>query len=346
MTDARAADSTLVDLSKPHPFSVHDMVRMERLGDPKPSPDGRWAVFTRRAWDHEANKVSTSLWLVSIDGKRMRQLTTVKHKADTSPIWSPDGDTVAFVSNRSGSQQIWTIGVNGGEARQLTQFPLDVENLQWSPTGSHIAFSAEVYPDSDDFEATANRDKERANDPAKVMKFDRLFVRHWDRWAQGKHNHIFVLPVKEMSGTGEWVADGQPVDLMKDIDGDCPTKPFGGPEQYAWSPDGQEIAYTTQLGVDEAWSTDLNIYLVPVGGGPPRCITADNRAIDTQPVYSPDGSTIAYLSTERPGFEADRYRIRLYDQVGQGAHTHRSMGSLTKLHCLVPGRQDPLRHSR
>ena len=308
-------DPTFPDLSKPHPFSVYDMVSMEVVGDPKPSPDGQWIVFTLKTWDRDTNKTGTNLWLAAIDGKTVRQLTSARNQVDKSPAWSPDGRTVAFVSNRSEPQQIWTIRVDGGEARKLTDFPIDVDNLRWSPSGKHIAFSAEVYPDSDGFESTAKRDKEKSDGPVKAMKFDRLFIRHWDKWFDGKRSHICVLPVKHSEGVdGEWLADGPATDLMMGVDGDCPTKPFGGVEEYAWSPDGEEIAYTTQLGSDEAWSTDLNIHLVPVTGGSARCITADNKATDTQPVYSPDGNLIAYLATKRPGFESDRRRIILHDR--------------------------------
>jgi dipeptidyl aminopeptidase/acylaminoacyl peptidase len=307
--------SKVEDLTVLHPFRVHDMVLMERLEHPRPSPEGDWVVFSRKTWDPQANKTTTNLWLVSIDGKTTRQLTSAKYHTDTSATWSPDGSTVAFASNRSGSQQIWTIRVDGGEARQLTNLPLDVDNLRWSPTGKHIAFSAEVYPDAIDLEATAKRDREKADNPVKASRFDRLFIRHWDKWFEGKRNHIFVQPVSLADdGNLEWVVNGPPSDLMRGVDGDCPTKPFGGSEEYTWSLNGDELAYTTQIGADEAWSTDLNIYTVPVSGGPARCITADNKAIDTQPAYSPDGNTIAYLATKRPGFESDRYLIRLYDR--------------------------------
>lgn len=313
-TTEAPADSKLSTISKPHPFSVHDLVLMDRLESPRLSPDGQWIVFTRKAWDREANKTTTNLLLVSFDGKKIRELTFAKDHEDYSPAWSPDGRTVAFVSNRSGSRQIWTIHLDGGEARQLTKFPLDVGDLRWSPTGTHIAFSAEVYPDAPDFETSAKRDKEKTDSPVKAMKFDRLFIRHWDMWFEGKRSHIFVVPVRQGDGLSGWVADGLPSDLMKGIDGDCPTKPFGGPEEYAWSPDGKEIGYTTQLGQDQAWSTNLNIYLVPITGSPADSITAENKATDTQPAYSPDGSTIAYLSMKRPGFEADRLRIKLYER--------------------------------
>jgi dipeptidyl aminopeptidase/acylaminoacyl peptidase len=292
---------------------------MERLGDPKPSPNGELAVFTRMGWDPETNKKTTNLWLVSIDGKRIRQLTSSRDQKDSSPAWSPDGRTVAFVSDRGGSSQIWMIHVDGGEAWQLTRLPVDVSNLRWSPTGKHIAFSAEVYPELEHLEDTSKRDKERADNPVKAMKFDRLFIRHWDEWLVGKRRHVFVLPLRRADG--DYDIDGAPVDLMKGVEGDCPTKPFGGIEEYAWSPDGNEVAYTTILGDDEAWSTDLNIYLVPLTGSPAVCITAENRATDTQPVYSPDGNTIAYLAMERPGFEADRFRIKLYDRTTRRTRT-------------------------
>jgi dipeptidyl aminopeptidase/acylaminoacyl peptidase len=312
MTLTPEVGRTLLDLSKPHPFCVHDMVRMERVSDPTPSPDGHWIMFTRRAWDPESNKTTTNLWLVSSDGKITRQMTSAKYQADTSPTWSPDGRTVAFVSDRTGSRQVWTIRVDGGEARQLSNFPLGVDNLRWSPTGNRLAFSAEVYPDARDIEATARKDREKADNPVKAIKFDRLFIRHWDKWFEGKRNHIFTLPMKEADG--EWHLDESPADLMSGVDGDCPSKPFGGREEYAWSPDGMEIAYTTHVGEDEAWSTDLNVFLVSSSGGTARCITAENKATDTQPAYSPRGNTIAYLAMTRPGFESDRFRIRLYDR--------------------------------
>jgi dipeptidyl aminopeptidase/acylaminoacyl peptidase len=301
------------DLSKPHNFSVHDMVRMQRVGEPVPSPDGQHIVFTVRQWDAEANQATTRLWLMAADGSQLRELTNSKGHADSSPTWSADSRTVAFVSNRSGSQQVWTIAISGGEAMQFTTLPVDCDNVRWSPDGSHIAFSAEVYPDAD-MKETARRDKARAENSVKALKFDRLFIRHWDTWFDGKRSHIFTLPVKR-NDHGAWQTAGEPVDLMKGVEADCPVKPFGGREEFAWSPDGGEIAYTAQLGRDVAWSTDLNIYLAPVSGGAVKAITADNKATDTGPVYSPDGKMIAFRAMARPGFESDRYRIKLYDRA-------------------------------
>jgi dipeptidyl aminopeptidase/acylaminoacyl peptidase len=306
-------------LTEPHPFGVHDMVRMDRVGTPLPSPDGKSIVFTVRAWEPDANKTTTNLWLVSTDGGSPRQLTSAKQKSDNSPAWSPDSRTIAFLSNRSGSSQIWMIEPSGGEATQLTSFPVDVENLRWSPTGSHLAISAEVYPDAD-MKTTTERDRAKAENPVKATKFNRLFIRHWDAWEDGKRSHLFVLPVKQVETKG-WQLAGEPIDLMKGVDADCPTKPFGGSEEFTFSPDGKEIAYTAQLGNDIAWSTDLNIYTVAISGGQAKSITPANKATDTGPLYSPDGKTIAYRAMARPGFESDRYRLTLYHRASGKSKT-------------------------
>ena len=288
-----------------HPFSVHDMVAMERLGDPQPSPDGKFVVFTRRTWDEKANKVSTNLWLVSADGKTLRQLTSAK-ASDTSPRWSPDGRTIAFISSRGGSSQIWTIDMAGGEAIRKSDFPIDVDNVQWSPDGARFAFSAEVYPDCEDMACTAKRDKEKDENPVKARIYTNLMIRHWDTWEDSKRSHIFVWPGRAGAG---------PVDIMKGADADSPTKPFGGAEEFAWSPDGREIAFTAKMVDNEAISTDTDIYLAAADGGGYKCITESNQAVDTTPVYSPDGKKIAYLAMARPGYESDKQSVVVYDKA-------------------------------
>ena len=285
-----------------HPFSVRDMVAMERLASPQSSPDGGRVVFTRRVYDPGANKNSTSLWIVSIDGGVPRRLTSAS-AADTSPRWSPDGSSIAFISDRSGSSQVWAIDPSGGEARRLTDLPVDVDNVEWSPDGTRLAFSAEVYPDCPDLACTAKRDKEKSDDPVKARLYTRLMFRHWDNWDEGKRSHIFVWSLK----------GGDPLDVMKGANADAPTKPFGGAEEFAWSPDGRSIAFTSKMTEDEAWSTDDNVYLAAADGGGYRCLTCANKAHDAQPAFSPDGRRIAYLAMTRPGYEADRQRVMLYD---------------------------------
>jgi dipeptidyl aminopeptidase/acylaminoacyl peptidase len=297
---------------KAHQFNVRDMLAMHRLEELAPSPDGSWVAYTEKSWDERPDKSTKSLWVVSTDGGTTMRLTEGIGHSDSCPCWSPDGETIAFISDRNGSKQIWTVGLKGSAPKQLVKFPVEADNLRWSPRGDRIAFSAEVYIDAKGFEETARRDKHQSLGP-KPMKFDRLFVRHWDAWYNHKRSHIFTLPVK-LSRKREWTVSGAPRDVMQGVDGDCPLKPLGDRGDYSWSPDGEELAYSTQTGEDQAWSTDVDIFLVQVKGGAPRCITRDNRATASRPVYSPDRRKIAYLSMERPGFEADRYRIKLYDR--------------------------------
>ena len=291
--------------AEPHPFSVQDLLAMQRISDPQPSPRGDEVVFVLRTTSFEANKGLNDLWKVKIDGSGLTQLTT-GDAADTSPRWAPDGRSVFFLSTRSGSQQVWRLPAGGGEPVQVTDLPLDVQNFRISPDGSRIAFAAEVDPDCADLACTRKRMDEEAASKASGQVYDRLFVRHWDAWGTGRRSHLFVLPI---------AGKGTPIDLAKGMDADVPSKPFGDSDEYTFSPDGKTVVFTARdAGREEPWSTDFDLYLVPAdGSAPPRNLTDANQAWDTHPVFSPDGKTLAYRAMARAGFEADRYRIVLHD---------------------------------
>jgi dipeptidyl aminopeptidase/acylaminoacyl peptidase len=292
-----------------HPFSVHDMLAMERISEPRVSPDGKWVAFTLRTTDLEANAGKTDLWRVRTDaweqeGKESQPVRLTSHAAsDTSPRWSPDSKSLFFLSSRSGSNQVWKVRLEGGE-EQVTNLPLDVGSLAVSPDGSHLLVAIEVFPDANAPEATRKRLDEIAKRKGTGRVYDRAFVRHWDAWKDGRRSHLFVLP-----STGK----GKPIDVMGTMDADCPSKPFGGPEEFTFTPDGREVVFTARnAGREEPWSTNFDLYRAPIDGSkPPECLTKDNPAWDTSPTFSPDGKTLAYLAMARPGYEADRYRIVL-----------------------------------
>jgi dipeptidyl aminopeptidase/acylaminoacyl peptidase len=285
-----------------HPFSIHDMLAMDRISDPQVSPDGRQVAFVVRTTDLEANRGRTDLWLVSADGTGLRQLTS-HPDSDSDPRWLPDGKTVLFLSTRSGSSQVWQIRIDGGEARQVTDEPLDVGNLIVSRDGKRIGFTMDVFPDCETIQATRDRLDAVEQRKASGRVYEQLFVRHWDTWNDGRRSHLFVRPVD----------GGEAVDVMVGMDADTPSKPFGGPEEMAFTPDGKAVVFSTKnVGREEAWSTNFDLYVSPVDGSEgPTCLTRENQAWDTQPVFSSDGRMLAYLAMSRPGYESDQFQIVL-----------------------------------
>ncbi len=289
-----------------HPFSVHDMLAMDRVSDPQVSPCGKLVAFTVRETDLEANRGRTDIWLVGVDGSGLRRLTTHPEN-DWNPRWDPAGGGIFFLSTRSGSAQVWRLPLDGGEARQVTRLPLDAANLVVAPDGKHLAVTVRVFPEcGGDLACTKKKLEEREARPASGRLYTRLFVRHWDTWEDGRRSHVVVV---DRDG-------GHPVDVMAGMDTDTPSTPFGGPEEITFTPDGKEIVFSAkpELGSAEAWSTNFDLWAVPVDGSSrPRNLTADNEAWDTFPVFSPDGSTLAWLAMKVPGYESDRYRVVLLD---------------------------------
>ncbi len=301
------------EASPTHRFTVHDMLAMDRIGDPRVSPNGKRIVFVRRKTDLEANRGRTDLYLVNVDGSGLRRLTS--HPAgESNPRWSPDGRSVWFLSSRSGSSQAWKIAADGGEAVQITDLPLNIGALSLSPDGSHLAIAMDVFPDAD-VAGTKRRIDETAASKSTGRLYDRLFIRHWDTWKDGRRAHVFVAPIPhDADDLISFHPDGQPpIDVMRGMDADCPNKPFGGPEDFTFTPDGRSIVFSARdAGRNEPWSTDFDLYVAPIDGSTkPRCLTEDNPAWDAQPSFSPDGKTLAYLAMNRPGYESDRFRIVL-----------------------------------
>ena len=287
----------------PHPFSVHDMLAMDRLGDPQISPDGKSVVFTLRSTDLEANRGLTDLWIMDVDGANVRRLTA-DPAGDWNPRYAPCGH-VLFLSTRSGSSQVWYIDPAGGEAQQLTELLLDVSNLEVAPQLESIVFTMDVYPGMSVAE-TVDRDEELAAAKTTGMIYDELMFRHWDHWEDGKRSHIFRRGIFDL--------EADPIDMTPGLDADTPTHPWGGSEEYAVSADGSVLLFTAKVlpGSEPAWSTDYDLYSVPTdGSGAWTCLTEDNQAWDTTPTFSPKGDALAWMAMARAGFEADRFAIKV-----------------------------------
>ncbi len=289
------------------PFTLEDLDALKRVTDPQVSPDGRFVVFVQRETDLDANKGRTSLWLLPLvtPGAQPQRLIDAASSA-SSPRWASDSRTLYFLSTASGSSQVWRLMLGDRAAQRVTDYPLDVGSLKVSPRGDRLALTMEVFPDCPTLACTRARLDARGKDKANARTYERIFVRHWDSWSNGTRSHLFTARLTP-GGTTE-----PPVDVSRGFDADIPGKPFGGDEDFAFSPDGSTLVFSARIaGRDEPWSTNFDLFLTAVdGSAAPVNLTADNPAWDAQPVFLADGD-LAWLAQERPGFESDRFHIML-----------------------------------
>ena len=298
-------------LAAPRGFTVEDLVAMERVGAPVLSPDATRVVYSVRATELDKNRGNTQLWMIDLRAAKPVPQRLTNHAASSSdPQWAPGGDAIYFLSGRSGSSQVWRLPLAGGEASKVTDLPLDIDNFRLAPTGDRLAMSLSVFRDCADLACTQARLDQRGKNKASGRVYDRMFVRHWDTWADGRNAVLYSAPI-DASGR----VSAAPVSLTGSLDGDVPSKPFGDHEEYRFSPDGKTIVFSVRIaGKSESWSTNFDLYSVPAAGGAaPRNLTPENPAWDTKGTFSPDGRTLAYLAMARPGFEADRFQVMLMD---------------------------------
>lgn len=290
-------------------FTVQDLVTLDRISDPRVSPDGRSVAYVVRETDLPNNKGIRNIWLLDLENieAKPRRLTTGTGNNDT-PRWSSDGQSIYFSSTRSGSAQIWRLDLDGGEARQITNLPLDVNAFVLSPNGKHIALSMEVFADCKDLASTKARLDETTARKSTGTLYNRLFVRHWDSWSNGTRAQLFAADLDENGAVS-----AEPRLVSQDIDGDVPGKPFGDDSEINWSPDSKVLAFNVRIaGSTEAWSTNFDIYTVPAdGSSKPVNHTAENLATDVNPVFTPDGQSLIYKAMKRPTFEADRQALTI-----------------------------------
>jgi dipeptidyl aminopeptidase/acylaminoacyl peptidase len=283
-------------------FTIDDLLKVRRVGDPQISPKGDLVAYTITEINKDANHGVTQIYVVPLGGGAPRQLTNDEHSS-ASPRWSPDGSKLAFISARDGEDQIWTIDVASGALKKITGISTGAGDPVWAPDGEWLAFTSDVYPECKTDACNKERAEQVANSKVKAHVTDHLLFRHWKAWKEGMRSHVFVVSA----------AGGEAKDLTPG-DYDAPPFSLGGPTDYAFSPDSKELAFASNHDKVEATSTNGDIFLVSVKGGAARNITAANHAYDGSPQYSPDGRYIAYRSQVTPGYESDRFRLMLYDR--------------------------------
>jgi len=250
--------------SAKHPFTFEDMMALKRVGAPVPSPDGKWVVFDCVDVDLAANTKISHLWIVPAAGGDSQRLNPTPNHEER-PRFSPDGKRLIWTSKATDPTQIWMCdfdpgsGALVGRPRQLTAISTGADGGIWSPDGKNIVFVSSVYPDCKDDACNKQRDEELKKSKVKAKIFTRLFYRHWNAFTEFKRSHLFVISADAAVG-----ASTTPRDLTPG-DHDVPPFSLGGQDMYSISPDGEEIAYTSNIDEVEATSTNNEIFVVPIG---------------------------------------------------------------------------------
>lgn len=262
------------------------------------SPNGEMVLYGVTRYNLEANKGNRDLYIIPADGGQVRKITAFEG-SEYNAVFRPDGQKIGFLSGESGSSQLWEMNPDGSDLHQVSDIEGGMTGFKYSPTGDKILFTQEVKID-------ANMQERYPDLPlADARVIDNLMYRHWNEWEDGYYSHVFLMDYEEGSLTGE------PMDIMEGERFDSPLKPFGGLEQIAWSPDGFVVAYTCKKlnGLDYATSTDSDIYLYDLQANSTSNLTEGMPGYDMNPAFSPDGTTIAWNSMKKAGYESDRNRL-------------------------------------
>lgn len=310
---ALALSFTLASPALADPMTEMDLVTLKRLGAPTASPDGRWVVYQLRETDYENNKGKLDLYLLDLKNPKAapQKIASAADKNEHNPVFGADGN-LYYLSNQSGSDQIWRVSLPGGTPTQVSELGYDVAGFKVSPKGNKMLVWADRPVACPDAECSNVRLAGPPEGSGRV--YDQMFVRHWDTWIDPKErSRLFQYDMADgkLSGMGQSVVGS--------LVGDTPSKPFGGAEEIAFAPDGNSAFFALRLADrNEPLSTNLDIYHTMLDGSEPRNLTANNKATDSLPTPSPNGKWLAYVAMARPGYESDRQVVMLRD-IATGA---------------------------
>ena len=291
-----------VGAAQRQPFDVQALLKIQRIGEPQLSPDGKTVAFTVQSVDLEQNTKPKQIYVVPTSGGPPQKVTT-EGTDNERPRWSPDSKRIAFISNRGSSSQVWVMNSDGTLPRQVTNLSTEAGGVLWSPDGNKFLFTSDVYPDCPDDNCAKSRLEAEKSNKVKARSYTTLLFRHWTEWRGKRRSHLMVV---NADGTG-----------LKDLtpgDRDVPPFSLGGPDDYAMSPDSKEVCYAMNADPIPATSTNTDLFVVPIEGGESKKITL-NPGADESPQYSPDGKWLAYRSQQRPGYESDRWRLIVLERA-------------------------------
>ena len=286
-----------------HPITFEDLASIHRIGAPQISPDGKLIAYDVSTPDLAANKSNSVVMVVPAAGGESKMIVD-----GSGPAWSPDGNTIAYTA--SNQAYVWRVGpglaglVAEAGPRKVTDLQGGAGSVKWMPDGSALLVVSDIYPDCG-VDPACIRDKTSAAEkrPTKARIITGLLFRHWKAWQEPTRTHIILVPL--MGGPARDLTPGAY---------DAPPFSIGGGDEFDVSPDGKELAYARNTSDHPEISTNSDVFIVPIAGGPAKRITTREGA-DTSPKYSPDGRWIAWRSQARAGYESDLYELWLYDRA-------------------------------
>ena len=294
---------------------------MGRIGGMNVSPDGKKVVYTVAYYSVPENKSNREVFVMNADGSDNKQITKTGF-AENEAVWIKGGSKIAFLCNESGSSQLWEMNPDGTDRKRLSDYDKDIEGFAFSPDEKKVLFISQVKT------VNSTADKYPDLDKATGVIITDLMYKHWDEWVTTVP-HPFVADFD-----GESISN--PVDVMEGELFESPMKPFGGIEQLAWNTTSDKIAYTSRkkTGKEYAISTNSDIYVYDLNTKQTTNITEENKGYDTNPTYSPDGKSIAWLSMERDGYEADQNRLMVMNlETGEKTFVSKDFDSNVDSYC-------------
>ena len=294
---------------------------MGRIGGMNVSPDGKRVVYTVAYYSVPENKSNREVFVMNADGSDNKQITKTGF-AENEAVWIKGGTKIAFLCNESGSSQLWEMNPDGTDRKRLSDYDKDIEGFAFSPDEEKVLFISQVKT------VNSTADKYPDLDKATGVIITDLMYKHWDEWVTTVP-HPFVADFD-----GESISN--PVDVMEGELFESPMKPFGGIEQLAWNTTSDKIAYTSRkkTGKEYAISTNSDIYVYDLNTKQTTNITEENKGYDTNPTYSPDGKSIAWLSMERDGYEADQNRLMVMNlETGEKTFVSKDFDSNVDSYC-------------
>lgn len=294
---------TVQILPQKRAFTIDDLYKVKNVGSPYVSPDGKNIALTVTDYNLKEGKSNTEIYLMNSGGSNLRNISS-DPKSDYNPFWAPDGNTLYFISTRGAGAQLFSYSMEEGEIKQLTNFSAGIDNPVLSPDGKLVAFNAEIFPECGaDDDCNKKLSKSTNEGPIQAYMADELMFRHWTSYLGERRTHILIYDLEKESykdlASSEWASGNYML---------------GGGVKYDFSPDSKELCFMFNPDTNLAASTNTDLYIIPVVGGKAVNLTEEDKSWDGYPLYSPDGKFIAYKIQSIVNYEADRYRIAVYNR--------------------------------